>query len=834
MRNRLLLLLALLWFVPSVFAEDPDSFKRGLRSYVMRDYEGATAHWLETLSLYPGHKKTHLYLEKAYEKSKEIKDQYFSGVNFLSQNDCDNAIQSFSAVVLLNPNYRDVIPLLKKSYELCGLKVVVRTSSNGGGVPFTNRTVTIDDSYTLFAAVYKQEKYLGDMPFSWNVFGQRNSELTPNLNLAFLRLGSLGKITLAQDATDQKDVWISQEIECLPGKAALFQVLNAKTGNVPKELVVRADESLTFITKSFDVAGNELKPIPVVWTVFSNPNPHASMVMSKGISPWYEMQLPSSSRKYSVMAERVGLPPVIISNITVLPGKPAYVIVEDREADGSEVYNRQLLQNEKLELFAIAYDKFNNRIGPWKVRWVGDEGWAGTFPVDLSSKLTIKGISGKNGLVKAVPETGISEDETGIIAVLQQEFGRLEILDLHRVILSNLEIVSGEEVHLAAGIFDKSGAFIKESRPQWKVFSSTGKVIRSFEGDLFGFKAEGKDSPLRVEAELELDGKWQKDSLKISVSHPPLRSIELRKLSDNTSLEMVRIGMDETLDFYVEGYDAKGNPVPMVNEPVFAKSDRFKMTRLDRGYRLVPVIIGSDQLMVSLPTREKEKVSDSVFVEILTGKPVIGKIVFQGKTNTEFFVTNNTSLAGLKLAGFDRSGYFAGWLEPRWYFDRQMKDVESVSVSNRDLLVDAEMENVKAQAVFRTAVESEISFVADNEMIRYEVRTNDILYGLVMKTLGFSAAYPQIRRELESIGKINNVRNINLIYPKKFILFPYVRLKKSVTYSQLKEYLLRHYQVNRVIIHDRVLKDHEMVRPEDKIIIFHPAFLEKGYGFFND
>ncbi len=797
----------------------------------MRDYEQAAEEWLKDLSLNPGHKKTQLYLEKAYEKSKTLKDYYFAGVDALSKNDCDNAIQSLSAVVLLDPKYREAVSMLRRAYMMCKLSVVVRTSSNGGGLPFTNRTVSIDDAYTLYAAVYKDGKFFADMPFYWDIFGKKNNDLSPSFNLAFFDVGNLGTLSLFPSDQDDEAVWKSKEIICIPGKAVNFKIFNAQTQKVPDSIVIKADESLRLVSKGFDASGNDLGAIPVVWTVYSNSEPDDSKVMSTGLSPWYELALPSARRKYSVKAERKGLDAVIVNNISIEPGAPAYVIIEDDAVNGTEVFNRKFYKGEKISLFAIAYDMFDNRIGSLNVRWVGTSGLESLVAGGPAASIDLKGDVGKNGMIKAFPDENVIGDETGVISFASFDVGKIKILDLHGIPVTDLLLDQKDKIMLTAGLFDLKGSFVKYIKADWRILSGKEVKALSEKKEIFSYTPGMSDGISSIEAIFVLEDAVFRDEIKISFKDREIDHIGLIGLDDNVVFKEIRLTMDETMPCKVMGYDLHANPVGILRDVHFDSSGLVEVQDREENFTILPKGVGSEKVTASYTDKSGKIFQSEFYVEILPGRPHTVQIFFDGKTGKDLFVTNNHPLVGLKLAGYDKQEIFTGWLPATWTCDGHLIDPYLSYMRKNDMHIEAHWNDFETYVNLCVLEKESLELIFSKDLIQYEIRTNDILYSIVMDVLGFSAGYNQIMPELKAIGHLNGVKDINLIYPKKTVLFPYMHISKTVSYEKLSRILSEKFGTKRFFVFGKPRCFSGEITGNDKIIIFDPKFLAKEKPF---
>ncbi len=831
---------------------EPESFQKGLRYYIMRNYESAAEQWIATLSAYPGHKKAKIYLEKAYTKSKEIKDKYFQAVEYFDKGDCENAINGFSSVIMLSPRYRDTIPLLKRAYEMCGLNVMVRTSSNGGGSPFTNKIVSIDDEYSLYASVYKQEHFVGDLPFAWEVFGSRSSDVSSRLMIAFLKLGDLGHISLYSASNENKLQWDSGMIQCVMGAAASVKVVKLSDGGNPNNSIVSAENPLTLVAYGYDRAANFLKAIPVQWTVYSNRVPDDRLIMDKHAGSSLDLLLTKSGRSYSVKAERYGLDSVIVTNIRVIPGAPSYVIIEDHAQGGGEIFNRTLLPGEKISLFSIAYDKNNNRIGPFNVQWNGAKGLEKSIPQTKGEMIVYEAVENASGTIKAVPSEGVDGDETGLLTTRVFAIGSLRIMDSEGAEVSNKTIGYEDSLSLNAGIFDTTGKFIKFVKADWSMKSDDSTLVAST--NLFsiaGFSA-AKVNVIDCSVNLPFDSvpakpeivpktndkmmkRWTDHAL-ILVSAPIIRSIKIagpgKDGVEQNPLVESRMTIDEKQSFEVIGYDVKGISRGRLKAG-FEYSPIFSTISSNAYFQIVPEAPGSDKLRVRFTNTIKDLLTADLLVDVLPGQPRKAVIIFDNKTNREYYVTNTQSLESLKLAGFDKRKNFTGWLPATWSMNGVVFDPVATHAGMNDLIVTALYDQLSADAALHVAFHQDVEFLADNDVVKYEIVTNDILYKIAMKTLAFSAGYKQIMPQLKAIGRFNGVRNINLIFPKKFVLFPYVRVKNTVSSDRLAEYLDTAYGVKRYFIFGRAAP-FGAVSSDDKIIIFDTNFLENGYGFFKN
>jgi len=200
------------------------------------------------------------------------------------------------------------------------------------------------------------------------------------MKLSFFKTGELGHITLHSSSNENIVRWDSGIITCMPGKAVSFKVVFLP-GKVPATgTTVSADSNLTLSAEGYDRVGDYLKELPVEWTIFSNSVPESGHVMEKRSGAELDIQFVRAGRNYSIRAERTGLPSVVVSNIHVIPGKPAYVIIEDKAENGSEVFNRDLFPAEALTLFSIGYDRNNNRIGPFLSNGLALRDWKTRSP----------------------------------------------------------------------------------------------------------------------------------------------------------------------------------------------------------------------------------------------------------------------------------------------------------------------------------------------------------------------------------------------------------------------------------------------------------------------
>lgn len=488
----LFLVLIVFLYVPNVYAVRASKgigekdkiidqyFMEGINFYLKRDFKNASELWKKVLELQPTHNRAKIYFEKAFQKYQDMEINFYHGLYYFTKEKYNDAIKYFKKTLLINPKHKKAIYYLELDYKFLQVNLKIVQKPEKGAPEVKSLNITTDDEIILYAIGYDGlNQYLGLIKVNWKSTGTLDSifqkEKTASIKFALDTFDTSGFII----------AFLNKEIKTQTGK------INVKKGKLK---YVKIMDSPDFIGKNvqaietIDIPAGKIKKlyaagfdkkdiyigdVPVNWKTVGG----IDKIKLRNSS---ELSFQSKQAgKGRIVARAKNKFVVIISNVTVCPGKLSYLQIEDAKADkGKEIYDIQLTTDDTKIFYSVGYDAFDNLIGNIEARWYT----TGTLEQFNTYNMKTFTFSPKTadvyGTIKA-EKPGVIGDETGIIKILPGKAEKIYVIKTpgkNAAALKKLIIKAGEKKKIFSAGFNEDNRFLKLYNVKWKIQSE--KILR--------------------------------------------------------------------------------------------------------------------------------------------------------------------------------------------------------------------------------------------------------------------------------------------------------------------------------------------------------------------
>jgi len=239
--------------------------------------------------------------------------------------------------------------------------LIIRDAPNNGGSPVANRTLTTDQSLTLYAAGYDaSDTYLGDRSVTWTVTGSlggtggSGSSYTFNPAVA----PAFGTIEAETGGINTATGAITVNVGALA--SIVIRTGQNEGGSIVTTMTMTTDQSQTFWAAGYDADGNYRgDEASTVWTSTLG-------ISGSGASIFFDPPAPISGTLTATM----GAVSHTTGTITVNVGAISYLKIRNAAGGaGTEVTTLTMNADQAITVYAAAYDANNNFIADQTVDW---------------------------------------------------------------------------------------------------------------------------------------------------------------------------------------------------------------------------------------------------------------------------------------------------------------------------------------------------------------------------------------------------------------------------------------------------------------------------------
>ncbi len=438
-------------------------------------------------------------------------------------------------------------------------KVFVVEGNSGNGQPLGARSLTTDQSLTVYAGGYDADNnYISDEPVTWTVTNGIGllSSATGTTTTLDAKVPGVGVINadhanpaVADDATDFITVSL--------GNPHRVKVLNGASGATAEvnTSALTAGGTLQVHASSYDADDNRIGDVSVNWIVSGN---IGALSVATGTTTTLTAQTAGVG---VITADHATLIDDATGNITVSAGPLAKVlIVEGATGPGLEMGAKNVNTDQSLELHAAGYDAFNNYVGDQVVTWSVSNSIGTLAPVSGTSAILSLTQPGSGTIFADHLSVSVSDDFSGTITVSGGAAVRVKVLtgaSGNTGEVGPQSFTPGNTLTVHASSFDGDGNYIGDVAVAWSVSGGIG-TLSPASGVSTTFTTTTVGSGIITADETALiDG----FTGTITVTAGALSFVKVVEgISGNGPELMTRtLTTDQTLPVHAAGYDAGGN-----------------------------------------------------------------------------------------------------------------------------------------------------------------------------------------------------------------------------------------------------------------------------------
>ena len=155
MKSKILLLIFLLLIAEPLYGFEriETLFTRGLNYYIRREYKKAAMEWKKILDREPTHRRSKVYMEKAFTKYNVMEVNFYQGLDFFNFEEYKKAVPHFKETLMVNPRHLRALYYLELCYELLKDQINKKEASEQA-LKEADRLIR-EEEFTKAIALYK-------------------------------------------------------------------------------------------------------------------------------------------------------------------------------------------------------------------------------------------------------------------------------------------------------------------------------------------------------------------------------------------------------------------------------------------------------------------------------------------------------------------------------------------------------------------------------------------------------------------------------------------------------------------------------------------------------
>lgn len=818
-------------------------FNQGMDYFQDGQYTNACDQWLRTLQLVPNHAKAKFYFESVYGQFKHIATNYYKAEEAFKKKDYNTAIKYFNYIERIRPNYGKTLKYLEKAYKTDKLEIRISTLTNKVS-PFTNKIMTIDKSLTLYANGYLNGKFVDKMFVYWYWNGEF-SKFSDFFDIIPDTIGTFHvQVKLMKEETNYS--WKSGTVEVKPGSIKTIKFFNNLKQKTFDELITSADTNISIEARGFDQKGNFVAPVPMHWKIYETTKEEKNKLIKKEDSKTLNYALTKTESQYRIVASNA-LYKNVIPKIKVLPGTQAYVDIEDKPQYGLSVNDKQIAIGEEISMYAIAFDKHNNYIGPVPVLWKSEKKLRWQPPFERQSSIIFKGRrASQQGSISIYDNHTNKLDSTGFLQVIPK-IEKIAIVDMHTNIIKKINLFTETNHTFYAAGFTKSGLFQKFIYADWALTYENKTINSSSNLNIFDLKTSAKQGSYYLKIK---DLKNHTYTTKIQVIRKLITSIKAWDSIQNKEIEHLNVVATKTQQILFYGYNKKNESVKII-KPEIESFNKVKVWYVSNKAFIESDRAGKSSLKISFLNYKNQIIKKEIPLFVHSGKLNEIQIALNGLVNQNYDISAlhefNFTLKGFDKKGNQITNYSGQWqlnYKPISYSNlintlltnKVSKNILSATYKSFTTSVTLykhkkeSVEEILKKPVVRTVDDLTSQIHICRVPVLVSIQKGEILYEVLMRELKMSLSFQQIAPYLNAVAHYSKIHNKNKIYPKTIVQIPYVTIDNDVRRITLETFFNEYYGFKNILYYND--KKRLIITPEDKIIILEPEFLEKGADFF--
>jgi hypothetical protein len=529
--------------------------------------------------------------------------------------------------------------------------LIVRDAPGGSGNEMTTRTLTTDQSLTVYAAGYDAENnYRQDENASWtSTLGISGSGTSITFNPAVPTSGTIrATVGSIYDETGLITVTVGALHHLIIRDAP------AGGGSEVTTHTMTTDQSLTVYAAGYDADNNYRQDESANWTLTGSLDGSGSSGTTS-----YTFNPSIAPTSGSIVAV-VGIISDVTGTITVNPGALHHLIVRDAPAGGgSEVTTRTLTTDQSLTVYAAGYDADNNFRQDESASWTSTLGLSGSG-ISITFNPTVP----TSGTIRATVSTIF--DETGLITVT--------VGALHHLIIRNAAGGGGTEVNTYAMTTDDSLRLYSAGYDADNNFISDQTAIWTLTGNLDGSGSTGTSFTFRPHISgtsgliVATVGSLSDYTGNITVSVGILHHIRINTAGDAVATEFTdqTLTTDQSVTLYAAGYDHYNNWRSLVNATWSSTGNLDPVNATGVSYLFDPVTAPTSGRIIAISGTLRDTTGT---INVITGSIASIKIrTAAGGAGVELgasTITADDSIA-MYAAGYDGANNYLADVSVNW------------------------------------------------------------------------------------------------------------------------------------------------------------------------
>ncbi len=642
-------------------------FLEGLNRYLSRDYKQAVESWKKVLEIEPFHSRAMMYMEKSYEKSKSMENNYYDGVNKFKAGKYKEAKPYFEKTLLINPKHREAREYLNEIYEKLNMKVKIVKELKKDAEEIKEKEMTTDEELKLFAIGYdSKNNYLGAIEVIWEVTGNldpiERKEFSSSLVYAPYHFDIEGTIRAIPDVGKEAATGL---IKVKQGRLNAIKLRDTKNGKGDEitRLKMTTDQTMRIYCAGYDKNEEYINDVPIDWIMENGID-----IMKQENSSSVLLNFKKVVQQNKILAKSKHGFLTIITNITVEPGKLQYLRIENNpEGQGEEVYSDTFTTDDEIKYYAIGYDAHDNYVGnvsaDWKTTVMFKE------LEFLNTPRFFFEPTSPGRIVVTAKKDNILGDSTGIIEIKKSEAKYIAFIDQSSKIgkkINEIKIKAGESKEIYAAGFSAQNKFVDLYPVDWEI---KGDIPASQLSARKGIELVYSNAPY----EGIITGKHPNlpvtNNIPIIVEPDKPAKIVLSSKKEYNKNEVVfdiSTTSDKSIELYSYLIDSYFNLIQKVVGEWKLSDEESSIIIADKSDNInfIPTKSGLKSLQVK---DEKGFISDKIRIEIKPG--TLNQILFV-KDNSDVIRTNLqiriSSPVRMEAKGLDVHSNFIGLIPGDW------------------------------------------------------------------------------------------------------------------------------------------------------------------------
>lgn len=445
-------------------------FLEGLNRYLSRDYKQAVEFWKKVLEIEPFHKRAMMYMEKSYEKSKSMENNYYDGVNKFKAGKYKEAKPYFEKTLLINPKHREAREYLNEIYEKLNMKVKIVKELKKDADEIKDKEMTTDEELKLFAIGYdSKNNYLGAIDVIWEVTGNldpiENKELSSSLVYAPYHFDVEGTIKAIPDVGKEAATGL---IKVKQGRLNSMKLRDEKNGKGDEitRLKMTTDQTMRIYCAGYDKNEEYINDVPIDWIIENGID-----IMKQENNSSVLLNFKKMTKQNKILAKSKHGFITVLTNITLQPGKLQYLRIENNpDGKGEEVYSDTFTTDDEIKYYSIGYDAHDNYIGNVSVDWKTTVMFKELE--FLNTPQFVYEPTSPGRIVVTAKKDNILGDSTGIIEIKKSEAKYIALIDQSSKAgnkIEELKLKAGESKEIYAAGYSAQNKFVDLYPIDWEI-----------------------------------------------------------------------------------------------------------------------------------------------------------------------------------------------------------------------------------------------------------------------------------------------------------------------------------------------------------------------------